>query len=66
MRRNKSFVSMRSIRVEILDPLKHLQAVTTVKNTRRAAAELDAVLTAILQSSLGFDPTGDRAFKGEL
>ena len=30
------------------------------------AAELDALLPAILQSSLGFDPTGDRAFKGEL
>jgi hypothetical protein len=30
------------------------------------AAELDASLPAILQSSPGFDPTGDRAFKGEL
>jgi hypothetical protein len=27
------------------------------------AAELDALLTVILQSSPGFDPTGDRTFK---
>jgi hypothetical protein len=26
------------------------------------AAELDALLPAILQSSLGFDPAGNRAF----
>jgi hypothetical protein len=30
------------------------------------AAELDALLPALLQSSPGFDPTGDRAFKGKL
>jgi hypothetical protein len=30
------------------------------------AAKLDALLPAILQSSLGFDPAGDRAFKREL
>jgi hypothetical protein len=30
------------------------------------AAELDALLPAILHSSPGFDPTGDRAFKGEI
>jgi hypothetical protein len=41
-----------------VDTLKRLQAKT--------AAELDALLPAILQSSPGFDPTGDRAFKGEL
>jgi hypothetical protein len=29
------------------------------------AAELDAMLPAILRSSPGFDPIGDRAFKGE-
>jgi hypothetical protein len=40
------------------DALKRLQAET--------AAELDALLPAILQSSLGFNPTGNRAFKGEL
>ena len=38
--------------------LKRLQADT--------AAELDALLPAILQSSPGFDSTGDRAFKGGL
>ena len=38
----------------------------TVNTTGQAAAELDALLPAILQSSLGFDPTGDRALKGEL
>ena len=32
----------------------------------KTAAELDALLSAILQSSLGFDVAGDRAFKGEL
>jgi len=32
----------------------------------QTAAELNALLPAILQSSLGFDPAGDRAFKGEL
>ena len=37
-----------------VDALKRLQSET--------AAELDALLPAILQSSLGFDPTGDRAF----
>jgi hypothetical protein len=36
-----------------LDALKRLQAETT--------AELDVSLPAILQSSPGFDPTGDRA-----
>ncbi len=41
-----------------MKPLKRLQAET--------AAELDALLPAILQSSPGFDPTGNRAFKGEL
>ena len=30
------------------------------------ATGLDALLPAILQSSLGHDGTGDRAFKGEL
>ena len=38
--------------------MKRLQAKT--------AAELDALPPAILQSSPGFDPTGERAFKGEL
>ena len=33
---------------------------------RRIVAALDALLPAILQSSLGHDGTGDRAFKGEL
>jgi len=41
-----------------VDALKRQQAGT--------AAELDALLPAILPSSLGFDPTGDRAFKAEL
>ena len=41
-----------------VDALKRLQADT--------AAQLDALLPAILQSSPSFDPTGDRAFKGEL
>ena len=49
-----------------VDALKRLQSETTVKNTGQAVAELDALLPAILQSSPGFDPTGDRAFKGEL
>ena len=34
--------------------MKHLKTPTY--------ADLDALLSAILQSSLGFDPTGDRAF----
>ncbi len=38
---------------------------TAVNNTGQAAAALDALLPAVLQSSPGFDPTGDRAFKGE-
>ncbi len=38
--------------------MKRLQAGT--------AAGLDALLPAILRSLLGFDPTGDRAFKGGL
>jgi hypothetical protein len=38
--------------------MKRLQAKT--------AAELDALLSAILQSSLGFDPTGDRAWTHSL
>ena len=42
----------------LLDTLKRLQAET--------AAELDALLPSILQSSPGFDAAGDRAFKGEL
>ena len=42
----------------IMAALKHLQTDTD--------AELDALLPAILQSSPGFDPTSDRAFKGEL
>ncbi len=41
-----------------LAALKRLQAET--------AAEQDALLPAILQSSPCFDPTGDCAFKGEL
>jgi len=41
-----------------VDALKRLQAETS--------AELDALLPAILRSLLGFDPTGDHAFKGEL
>ncbi|MGA3285655.1 MAG: hypothetical protein ABSD57_14510 [Verrucomicrobiota bacterium] len=39
-----------------VDALKRLQSETTVNNTGQAAAELDALLPAIL----------DRAFKGEL
>jgi type I restriction enzyme S subunit len=39
-----------------VDALKHMQAETPVKDTGQAAAELDALLPAIL----------DRAFKGEL
>jgi hypothetical protein len=42
--------------------LKHPQAETTVKSTGQAAAELDALFSAILPSSLGFDMVGDRAF----
>jgi len=38
-----------------------LQAETTVKDTGQAATKLGALLPAILQSSPGFDPTGDRA-----
>ncbi|MGA2178062.1 MAG: hypothetical protein ABSH15_00570 [Verrucomicrobiota bacterium] len=50
-----------------VDALKRLQAETPVnKNTGQAAAELDALLPAILPSSLCFAATGDRAFKGEL
>ena len=30
------------------------------------AAKLNALLPTFLQSSPGFDPTGNRAFKGEL
>jgi len=41
-----------------VDALKRLQTGT--------AAELDAVLPAILRSSPSFDPTGDRGFKAEL
>ena len=39
---------------------------TLNRRQTETAAELDALLPAILQSSLGFDPTGNRAFKGEL
>ena len=46
--------------------MNRLQAKNAVNNTGQAAAELDTLLPAILQSSLHFDPTGDRAFKGEL
>jgi hypothetical protein len=46
-----------AMRAEV-DALKRQQAET--------AAELDALLHAILPSSLRFDPTGYRAFKGEL
>jgi hypothetical protein len=50
-----------------LDALKRLQAEKPVnRNTGQVTTELDALLPAILQSSPGFDPTGDRAFKGEL
>jgi hypothetical protein len=45
-----------ALQVEV-DALKRLQAET--------AAELDALLPAILQSSLGFDPTGNRSRKAE-
>ncbi len=37
-----------------------------VRGQCRIVAELDALLPASLQSSLGFDSTGDRAFKGDL
>ncbi|MGA9452745.1 MAG: hypothetical protein WBW41_15535 [Verrucomicrobiia bacterium] len=43
-----------------------MQAESIVTKTEQTIVELDALLPAILQSSLGFDPTGDRAFKGEL
>jgi hypothetical protein len=47
--------------------MKRLQAETPVNgNTGQAAAELDALLPALLQSSRSFDPTSDRACKGEL
>ena len=49
-----------------MDVLERLQAETALNTTGRAAAELDALLPAILGSPPGFDPTGDRAFKGEL
>jgi hypothetical protein len=39
---------------------------TAVNNTGQAAAELDDLLPAILQSSPGFDPTGDRAWTHSL
>jgi hypothetical protein len=45
-----------------MDALKRLQAETAVNNTGQAAAELDALLPAILPSSLRFTATGDRAF----
>jgi hypothetical protein len=56
--------------------MNRLQAKTAVKDTGQAAAELEALLPASLQSSPGFrlriappgqaDPTGDRACKGQL
>ena len=49
-----------------LDALKRLQAETPVNHTGQAAAELNALLPAILPSAPSYDGTGDRAFKGEL
>lgn len=56
--------------------MKRLQAETSVNDTGRAAADppsfdfgatrLAALLLAILPSSLSYDVTSDRAFKGEL
>jgi hypothetical protein len=42
-----------------MDTLKRLQAETTVKNTGQAAAELDALLPAILDKDIrtGIDST---------
>jgi hypothetical protein len=53
--------------VQWLTPLVSDQSLTsqTMPDTT-AAAELDALLPAILPSSLRFAATGDRAFKGEL
>ena len=45
-----------------VDALKRLQA----ESGQCPQPTLDTLLPAILQSPLGFDPTGDRAFKGEL
>jgi hypothetical protein len=49
-------------RIRNLDALQRLQA----ESRHRLRPLMDALLPAILQSSRGFDPTADRAFKGEL
>lgn len=45
-----------------VNALKRLSAGTAVNNTGQAAAELDALLSAILPASPGSAATGDRAF----
>jgi hypothetical protein len=45
-----------------VDALKRLQA----ESRHRLHQRLDALLPVLLLSSPGFDPAGDRAFKGEL
>jgi len=64
--KNQTATKLDALQSEV-DTLKHLRAETTgCEKAEIMKAETLKWEPTILPSSLGFDPTGDRAFKGEL